>query len=139
MNCNQAMTRNPVFCEPLDSVSHAAHLMRQKGVGALPVVSDWRSKKLIGIVTDRDLALRVVAEALNADDTTVAEVMTPVIMACRAQDDVSGVMKIMEIDELRRIPIVDSHDCLVGIVSRADLEEEDQGTPRIFGQMSRAA
>jgi len=140
MNCNQTMTRKPVFCEPLDSVSHVAHLMRQKDVGALPVVSDWRSKKLVGIVTDRDLAIRVVAEALDADNTTVAQVMTPIVMACRAEDDVSSVMKIMEIDELRRIPIVDSYDCLVGIISRPDLEEDGRNEMvEVFGQLSRAA
>jgi len=142
MNCSQVMTTNPVFCQPMDSVSHAAHLMRQNDVGAIPVVSDWRGKKLVGLLTDRDLAVRVVAEALDADATSVATVMTTIVMACRANDDLSSAIKAMDSEGVRRMPIVDEEDCLVGIITDADLEvslDERDTVSRLVRQMSRAA
>ena len=141
MNCNQVMTTNPVFCQPMDSVSHAAHLMRQNDIGALPVVSDWRGKKLVGILTDRDLTIRVVAEALDANATTVAKVMTTIVMACRANDDVSSAIRAMDADELRRMPIIDEEDRLVGIITEADLAamSEQRNEPNVMREVSRAA
>ena len=142
MNCSQVMTTNPVFCQPMDPVSHAAHLMRQNDVGAIPVVSDWRGKKLVGMLTDRDLAVRVVAEALDADATTVATVMTTIVMACRANDDLSSAIKVMDVDGLQRMPIVDEEDCLVGMITETDLEaslEEQDQMPKLATQMSQAA
>jgi len=141
MNCNQVMTTNPMFCQPMDPVSHAAHLMRQNDVDALPVVSDWRGKKLVGMLTDRDLAIRVVAEALDADATTVATVMTTIVMACRANDDISSAIRAMDVDQLRRIPIIDEEDRLVGIITEADLEAigEQTNEPKIMREISRAA
>jgi len=141
MNCNQVMTTNPVFCQPMDSVSHAAHLMRQNDIGALPVVSDWRGKKLVGILTDRDLTIRVVAEALDANATTVAKVMTTIVMACRANDDVSSAIRAMDADELRRMPIIDEEDRLVGIITEADLAAvgEQTNEPNMMREVSRAA
>jgi CBS domain-containing protein len=142
MNCSQIMTENPVCCLPTDAVSHAAHLMRQNDVKVLPVVSTWHSKKLIGILADRDLALRVVAEALNAERTTVAEIMTPVVMACREYDDVTSALAVMDQDRLRCIPILDPEDNVVGVVSKADLDRNSGRAPyftRSVGKFSRAA
>ena len=142
MKCHQVMTRNPICCEPMDSVSHAAHLMRQNDIGVLPVISDWRSKKLVGIVTDRDLVRRVLAEALDADATPVAEAMTTTVMACRADNDLSSAIGAMELDELKCLPILDGRDCIVGVISQADVQlvvDERSNIKKVFSQIPRAA
>jgi len=142
MNCSQVMTENPVCCLPTDSVSHAAHLMRRSDVQVLPVVSNWHSNKLVGIITDRDLALRVVAEALDAETTSVAKVMTTIVMACRADDDLSSAIGAMQEDRLNCLPILDDRDCVVGVLSRSDLDMrvgEVERVPRMFGRIRQAA
>src|SRR5207247_2009718 len=75
MNCREVMTDNPVCCLPTDTVSQAARTMRREDVGPVPVVSDDQHKLLIGIVTDRDLAIKVVAESRDPNNTRVSDVM----------------------------------------------------------------
>jgi predicted transcriptional regulator len=72
-------------------------------------------------VTDRDLALKVVAEGLDPKQTKIEEVMTTGVQTCNPDDDVSNVLKLMEQYHVRRIPIVDDQDCLVGIIAQADI------------------
>src|SRR5437764_1340117 len=86
MNCREVMTDNPVCCLPSDTVSQAARIMRREDVGPVPVVNDDQHKQLIGIVTDRDLALKVVAESRDPNHTMVSDVMTSTIIACRETD-----------------------------------------------------
>jgi CBS domain-containing protein len=76
MRCKELMIRDPVFCGPMASAANVAQLMTDRNIGAVPIVSDPCEKKLIGIVTDRDLALRVDAAGLESIKTTVGEVMT---------------------------------------------------------------
>ena len=121
MNCSDVMTANPVCCLPTDAVSQAAREMRREDVGAVPVINDEQSRKLIGIVTDRDLAIKVVAESRDPNYTKVHDVMTTVIVACRASDDVSSATNAMEEYQLRRIPVLDADDRIVGIITQADV------------------
>src|SRR3954471_8382582 len=121
MIASEIMTTNPECCLPTDPVMRAAQIMKSEDVGPVPVVQDRDEKKLTGIVTDRDLALKVVAEARDAKTTTVEDVMSEGLVTCRENDDVRSVLALMEENQLRRIPVVDKKDCLKGIIAQADV------------------
>ena len=119
--CSDVMTQNPVCCLPTDSVSKAAQLMKAENVGSIPVIEDEQTMKLIGIVTDRDLAVQVVAPERDAGSTQVADVMTDEVVSCRASDDVQKAVDAMSQHQLRRMPVIDSDHRIVGIISQADV------------------
>ncbi len=130
MTCGEIMSRHIVFCLPEDTVEHAAGLMREEGVGPVPVVADRESKKIVGIVTDRDLAIKVVAEGRDSKITTVDEVMTRNPVTCRQEDDVQNAMSLMTEHKVRRIPISDENERVVGIVSQADIATRSGDTKK---------
>jgi len=115
------MTSNPACCLPTDMVSDAAELMRRENIGAIPVIVSQETRKLVGIITDRDLALRIVAEGVDAKSTTVEAAMTHTVITCLADDDLQKALDAMAEQQLRRIPVVDNDNRLVGIISQADV------------------
>lgn len=119
--CKDVMTQDPVCCLPTDTVSKAAQLMKDENVGSIPVVEDEETMKLIGIVTDRDLALQVVAPEWDAETTQVDEVMTYEVITCRADDDLQKAVDAMAQHQLRRMPVIDGDYRIVGIISQADV------------------
>jgi CBS domain-containing protein len=119
--CSDVMTQNPVYCLPTDTASKAAQLMKTENVGSIPVIEDKETMKLMGIVTDRDLALQVVAVERDPRLTHVAEVMTYEVITCRASDDIQKAVDAMAQHQLRRIPIIDADHRIVGIISQADV------------------
>ncbi|HEX3086130.1 MAG TPA: CBS domain-containing protein [Pyrinomonadaceae bacterium] len=121
MIASEIMTTNPECCVPTDSVMAAAQLMKSEDVGPIPIVQDKEEKKLAGIVTDRDLAIKVVAEGRDPKTTPVEDVMSEGLVTCRDNDDVRSVLKLMEENQLRRIPVVDKNDRLQGIIAQADV------------------
>jgi len=142
MKCSEVMTDNPVCCLPGDSVSRAARVMRREHVGRVPVVSDQRTRELIGIVTDRDLAIKVVGESRDPNNTTVNDVMTRTIVVCREDEDLSSAIAAMEEHQIRRIPVIDQGGRIVGIISQADVAPRlyaAQTTVEMFEEISRAA
>ena len=128
MKCSEIMTKNPACCLPTDTVDRAAQLMKTENVGPIPVVGDEQTKKLVGIVTDRDLALNVVAEGRDPKSTKVGDVMTTGVIACRTDDDLEKATTAMEEHQVRRIPIVDETDRIVGIIAQADVARLGQNT-----------
>jgi CBS domain-containing protein len=121
MKCSEVMTDNPVCCLPSDSVGQAARVMRREHIGPVPVISDERSREIIGIVTDRDLAIKVVAEARDPNRTMVSDVMTNIIVVCRADEDLDSAIAAMEEYQIRRIPVIDQGGRIVGIISQEDV------------------
>jgi len=121
MKCRDLMTVNPICCLPEDTVDQAARMMRREHVASLPVISNERSKALIGIVTNRDLVTKVLAESRGPSQTEVAEVMTRTIFACRADDDVSSAVAAMHEYGVGHLPIIDRDGCLLGIISQGDI------------------
>jgi CBS domain-containing protein len=115
------MTRNPVSARPEDSVASVARLMKDNDIGPVPIVGDTNTKTLVGIVTDRDLAIKVVAAGRDPQTTPVREVMTTNVITCRADDDIETALDAMSTQQLRRIPVVDDGDMLVGIIAQADI------------------
>jgi CBS domain-containing protein len=121
MKVNEIMTRDPRTTTPDASLQDAARLMKQANVGLIPVVEGKGSNNLVGVITDRDIAIRVVADGRDATSTTVREAMSGSPSTCRHDDDVDDVMELMGKEQLRRVPIVDERGSLVGIVAQADI------------------
>ncbi|HXQ34560.1 MAG TPA: CBS domain-containing protein [Anaerolineales bacterium] len=119
--CNEVMTNNPVCCLPNDSVAKAAGLMKSQDIGSIPVIENEQTKKLVGIVTDRDLALKVVAQGGDPKTTKVEAVMTHNVVTCRAGDDLQKALDAMAEHQLRRIPVVNNDNKIVGIIAQADV------------------
>jgi CBS domain-containing protein len=95
--------------------------MRREHIGPVPVISDERSMEIIGVVTDRDLAIKVVAESRDPNRTTVGDVMTHTIVVCREDDDLSSAIAAMEEHQISRIPVIDYDGRIVGIISHDDV------------------
>jgi CBS domain-containing protein len=119
--CSDIMTENVVYCSPNDSAARAAQLMKTEDIGPVLIVDNDDSRTLVGIVTDRDLALKVVAEGRDPNTTRVAEVMSKKLVTCRADDDVDVAVQAMGQYQLRRIPVVGEDMRLLGIISQADV------------------
>jgi CBS domain-containing protein len=113
------MTRNVVTIRPNDTVERAARLMGDCDCGALPVTDT--SGRLIGMVTDRDIAVRVAGRGIDPQQARVNECMTDETFACHANDSIKECMRQMARHQIRRLPVVNNRNQLVGIVSQADL------------------
>jgi CBS domain-containing protein len=140
--CSEVMTSKPVCCVPNDMVSRAAKLMKVGNIGAIPVVEDEQNRKLVGIVTDRDLALHIVAEGRDPKSTKVEAVMTANVVTCMADDDLQKALDAMASNQLRRIPVVDSENQLVGIIAQADVAtrvDQPEKTAEVVKEISQAS
>jgi len=124
MKAKDIMTRKPKSVTPETSVREAARLMKEEDVGVLPVVDRDGSDRLIGIVTDRDIAIRHVAEGHDSSSCPVSEAMTSSVSTAREDDDVDSVMDLMGKEQVRRIPVIDERGGLIGIVAQADIVRE---------------
>ena len=119
--CDEVMTKNPVCCLPNDMVAKVAQLMKRENVGSITVIENEQTKKLVGIVTDRDLTLKIVAEGLDGKSTKAETVMTRKVVTCLAGDDLQKALDTMAEHQLRRIPVVDKDHKVVGIIAQADV------------------
>jgi CBS domain-containing protein len=138
--CSDVMTKNPSCCLPTDTVAKAAQQMKKEKVGSIPVIENEKTKKLIGIVTDRDLALQVIADGRDAKTTRVADVMTQDVITCGMDDDVQNAVDAMADNQLRRIPVVDDDHMIVGIIAQADVAtrvDEPQETAKMVKEISQ--
>lgn len=127
--CAEVMTRNPVSCLPSDTAYRAATLMKGENVGPIPVVESHETNRLIGIVTDRDLTLQVIAEGRDPKSTRIEGVMTRHPVTCTPEDSLQKAFAAMEDHQVRRIPVVDNENRIVGIISQADVATRI-GAPR---------
>ncbi|HSL28937.1 MAG TPA: CBS domain-containing protein [Anaerolineales bacterium] len=119
--CSDVMTRDLVTATSSDSVVEVAQLMKREDIGPVLIVENDESKTLVGIVTDRDLVLKVIAEGQDAKATRVGDVMSKKLVTCRADDDIEVAMQAMAQFQLRRIPVVGENMELLGIISQADV------------------
>ena len=139
--CNEVMTKNPVCCLPSDFAAKAAELMKSNNIGAIPVIENEQTKKLVGIVTDRDLALKIVANGLDAKSTKVEAVMTRKVETCRTDDDLQKTLDAMSKYQLRRIPVVDNDNKILGIIAQADVAtrvNQPEKTAAMVKEISRS-
>ena len=124
MKIQDIMTKKPSTVTPDTGVVQAARLMKDEDIGVIPVVDGDR---VVGIVTDRDIAIRAVAEGRRIDETRVKDVMSTDVKTVKLSGSVEDAMKLMGREQIRRVPVVDDKGHLVGIVSQADvvLEAKD--------------
>jgi CBS domain-containing protein len=121
MRVSEVMTKSPECIAPNATVQEAAGRMKSLDVGSLPVCDNDR---LVGVITDRDIALRSVAEGHDPRADPVRDTMTPGIVYCYDDQDASEAAKLMSEKQIRRLPVLDRNKRLVGIVSLGDLAVE---------------
>lgn len=121
MKAQDIMSRDPVCVTPDTLLNEAARLMDDSDVGMLPVVDGDGSTRLVGLITDRDITIRHVAKGHDGSTCTVREAMSDDVTTCRADADVQDVMKTMGKEQIRRVPIVDDREMLVGVIAQADI------------------
>ena len=121
MKAQDIMSKNPTCVTPDTTLVDAARLMKDENIGIVPVVESNNSRKLVGVVTDRDIAVRAVAEGRDGVTTSVGHIMSADVRTTTADESVDDVMKLMGREQVRRIPVVDDRGVLIGIISQADI------------------
>ena len=114
----EIMTRSVATVQREETLQAAAKRMREMDVGSLPVLD---GQAVVGMVTDRDIAIRGVADGMVAQESRVADVMTPEVRCCRDDDSVEAVMEQMGDARVRRLPVLDANNEVVGVVALGDL------------------
>jgi len=139
MKVREVMTANPVCCLPSDTAQKVARVMCDQNVGSVPVVSDQQSHKLVGMITDRDLCCLVVAEGLDPKSVTIERFMHTSPVTCRDGENLDHCERAMQENQIRRIPVVDGNDAVIGIVAQADLalKEKPEKVSKTVGEISK--
>jgi CBS domain-containing protein len=121
MKAREIMSKNPTCVTPDTPLVDAARLMKDENIGVVPVVESSNSRRLVGVLTDRDIAIRAVAEGRDGATTSVGHVMSTDIHTSAPDDSVNDIMALMGSEQIRRIPIVDERGDVVGIIAQADI------------------
>ncbi len=127
MKARDLMTPNPDVVTPDELVTRAAELMRDRDVGIVPVVEDRATMKLRGVITDRDIAIRHVASGHDNSCRVADEVSKERLSTVHPDADVKDVMEVMKREQVRRVPVVEGDNRLVGIIAQADIAERGPG------------
>lgn len=118
MKVKHAMHKNVQWCEPTTSVATLAKIMKAEDIGSIPI---GENDRLIGMVTDRDLALRAVAKGGNLAKSTARDVMSNGIVFCQENEDIEDAIHLMEDNQIRRLPVINDKKRMVGILSLGDI------------------
>jgi len=132
----EVMTSNPKTVEANEPVIAAAKIMRDEDVGIVPIVEGQR---LIGTVTDRDIAIRVVAESKDGQSTIVRDIASTQLVTIDPQQDLDEALRLMAQHQVRRLPVVEEDGRLVGVVAQADVarEGQDAKTGQVVEEISK--
>jgi CBS domain-containing protein len=139
MKIRDIMTPEPVCCTPEDSAQKVATMLRDQDIGSMPVVLDQSSRKLAGVITDRDLCCNVVAQGLDPAETKVDRIFSIHPITCRDGENIAACEQLMEQHQIRRIPVIDGEGCCIGIVSQADLalHEKPEKVSKVMAEVSK--
>ncbi len=127
MKVEQLMTKNVHACRPDEPLSTAAAIMWQHDCGCVPVVDEDRH--VLGMVTDRDICMASLTQGKPAHELPVTLPMSGKVWSCRPTDTIDGAERTMREKRVRRLPVVDANNRLVGILSFADIVREAKGRP----------
>ena len=133
MKVKDVMHKGATCVEPGTLVREIAKRMRESDVGAILVKADSR---LVGIVTDRDIACRALADSGNLAKMTANDVMTKDVVCCSPDDDIQVAIETMEAKQIRRLPVTDSHKTMIGMLSLGDISHKV--SKELSGEMLRA-
>ena len=136
-NIRDVMTSNPCTIDADKSVAYAAKMMRKEDVGLAPIVE---GDKLVGMLTDRDIATRVAAQGRDPDQVKVRDVASKQLVTIDPQQDLSEALRMMAKHQVRRLPVVQEDGRLVGVVAQADIarETDDSVTGRLVEKISES-
>jgi CBS domain-containing protein len=126
MKVREVMSSNPICCVPTDTAERVAKAMCEHNVGSIPVVTDQQSRKVVGIITDRDLCCSIVAGGLDPKRTTIEKFASTSPAVCRDGENLDTCERTMQERKVRRIPVVDGEGACIGIVAQADLALKDK-------------
>ncbi|HET6603043.1 MAG TPA: CBS domain-containing protein [Xanthomonadaceae bacterium] len=121
MKVKDVMTANPTCCTPSTPLREVARMMVDCDCGEIPVVENEGSRHLVGVLTDRDITVRTVAQGINPLETTAGEVMTGSPISVTPATEMDDCCNLMEENRIRRVPVLDESGSLCGIVSLADV------------------
>ena len=132
----ELMTKNPCAIDADKPVAYAAKMMRDEDVGLAPIVE---GQKLVGTLTDRDIAIRVVAEGKDPETTSVREVATTRLVTIDPDQDLDEALRLMAKNQVRRLPVVEEDGRLAGVVAQADVAKHasDEQTGEVVEQISK--
>jgi CBS domain-containing protein len=125
MKARELMTKDPAVVTPQEPIARAAQIMRDENIGAVPVVDDLSSMRLRGVITDRDIAVRHVAESHGNQCRVSDELTAGPLKTVTPDADAHEVMELMKREQVRRVPVVQG-DRLVGIIAQADVAKQEQ-------------
>lgn len=134
MKARELMTKDPAVLTPDEPVSRAAQIMRDRNVGAVPIVDDRSSMRLRGLITDRDLAIRHVAESHGPDCRVSEELTSGPLKTVTPETEAQEVFELMKREQVRRVPVVQG-DRLVGIIAQADVATGGRSDPATVGKV----
>jgi len=122
----EIMSREPACCLLSDTAQVVAKILCDRNIGSMPVVADQQSLKLVGMITDRDLCCSVIAQGLDPKTTKIEKLISLAPFTCRDGENIETCERLMQEHQVRRVPIVDAEDRVIGIVSQADLALKDK-------------
>ena len=139
MRAEKIMTPDPACCTPDMRIQDVARLMLDNDCGEIPVVDNRETGRLVGVVTDRDIAVRAVAEGRSPTDTLASEIMSSSVVTAKLDSKLDDCVQLMEKHQVRRLPVVDKEGRCCGIVSQADiaLSGKDRKTGDLVQDVSR--
>ena len=140
MKIKEVMSTNPACCTPTDTIQNVAKMMCDRNVGSIPVVDDQQSRTLLGMITDRDLCCSVLARGLDPKTTRVQEFITYNPVSCRDGENIDKCERVMQEHQIRRVPVVDGENRVIGIVAQADvaLKEKPEKVHKTVAEISKS-
>ncbi len=141
MNVEEIMTKNPECCTADTKLQEVAQMMVKNDCGCIPVVENLQNKKPVGMITDRDITIRSVAEGKNPLDLTAGDVMTGKVVTVTPDTSVEDCCNKMEDNQIRRVAVVDENGGCCGIVAQADvaIKSTDKKTAEVVEEISKQA
>ena len=141
MNVKDIMTKEPACCMPETTLQEAAKMMVDNDCGCIPVIENNGNKKPVGMITDRDITIRTVADGKNPLEMTVADVMSKNVVTVTSDSSVEDCCNLMEKNQVRRVAVVDENGGCCGIVAQADVAINAQGdkTAEVVQEVSKSA
>ena len=141
MLVKEIMSKNPACCTAETNLQEVAKMMLDNDCGAIPVVEDNKHKRPIGVVTDRDITIRTVAVGDNPLTMSAKSVMTKNVFTVKAETSVEECIKLMEENQVRRVPVVDENGSCIGMVAQADvaIKADDSDAEDMVEEVSKAS
>jgi CBS domain-containing protein len=141
MNVKEVMTADPACCTSDMSLQEVAKLMVENDCGCIPVVDDTKSKKPVGMITDRDITVRTVAEGKNPLELTASDAMTANAITVTPLTSLEECCNVMESNQVRRVAVIDEKGSCCGIIAQADIavNADQRKTAEVVQEVSKAS